>query len=323
MSVSDKIQKAKTEVAIATPAAQLKLALDKHRGQLARSLPAHMNIDRFISVVNGAVSVNPAIAECDPISIMQSVGQAARMGLEINISGHGFLVPYNDKRRGKICQFIPGWQGIVDLINRSGRGVVKNGAVFDGDFFDYDLGLNAYLKHRNDGAEDPAKLMYVYAIGHIKGDSGWTPPPLIEVWKIEKVKMHFDEYNRVGAGHYANANGNNWIQYAKKLPLLQVCKFMPKSAEISRAIEAANKADSGEPFTIDGDFNFAADDGAASPPAASAPPPAGPTYAQLAEKIKAAKTRDVAELVLDEGRALPADQLKDLAALADGKFPRS
>ena len=315
MTVADRLAKTKADVALATPQAKLQRALERHKLQLSRALPAHMNIDRFLSVVNGAVGKNPDIALCEPMSIMQAVGQAARMGLEIDISGHGFLVPYNDNRRGiKVCQFIPGWQGIVDLINRSGRGVVKSGAVFHGDFFDYDLGLDAFLKHRNDGVENPDKLIYTYAIGHIRGDGGWMPPPIIEVWKVEKVQMHLQHYNRVGDKHYALKDGNNWVQYARKLPLLQVCKYMPKSAEVSKAIEASNRADSGEPFTIDGDFDLTPEGGGGSA--------AGPTvtYAALVERLKKAKTRDDADLIIDEARALPAEQYDELVALANKTF---
>lgn len=305
----------KSELAVATPTSQLKVALEKYKPQLSRALPAHMNVDRFLSVIIGAAGKNPAIADCEPTTIMQAVGQAARMGLEIDISGHGFLVPYNDtKRQIKVCQFIPGWQGIVDLINRSGRGVVKTGAVFTGDFFEYDLGMDASLRHRNEGSESADHLLYTYAIGYIKGEGGWNPPPILEVWKVARVQAHFDTYNRVGKNHYALKDGNNWIQYARKLPLLQVCKYMPKSSEISKAIEASNRSDSGEPFTIDGDFSFTPESGGSASSAS--------TYAQFTDRLKAAKNRDGADLILDEARTLPADQLADLAAFADKTFPR-
>ncbi len=46
------------------------------------------------------------------------------------------------------------------------------------------------------------------------------------------------------------------------------------------------------------------------------------TYAKLTDRIKAAADREAAELVLDEGRALPEDQQCDLKKLADEKFPQ-
>jgi hypothetical protein len=45
------------------------------------------------------------------------------------------------------------------------------------------------------------------------------------------------------------------------------------------------------------------------------------TYAKLADRIQKASDRDVAVLVLDEGRALPADQQRDLQKVFDEKFP--
>lgn len=54
-----------------------------------------------------------------------------------------------------------------------------------------------------------------------------------------------------------------------------------------------------------------------------APPPDAPTvtYAALADRMNNCADADIASLILDEGRALPADQQADLQKLFDGKFP--
>lgn len=60
-----------------------------------------------------------------------------------------------------------------------------------------------------------------------------------------------------------------------------------------------------------------------------AQPPAGDandgapvvSYARLAERLQKAADRDACDLILDEGRALPADQQADLRRLADEKWP--
>ena len=335
MSVADRLSQTR-EVATKTPQQQLNSALARFRPQLEAALPAQMTVDRFISMVNGAVGKNPAIAECDPASILQAVGQAARTGLEIDTMGHAYLVPYFDSNRGKkICQFIPGWQGIVDLINRSEKATVWTGAVFDGDIFDYELGLKPDVRHRNEAeVETKETLLYVYAIGQRSTPRGYEPlPPIIEVWKKSKIERHLATYNKVGKNHYALKNDNNFIMYARKIPLLQVAKYMPKSAEISKAIEAANRADTGEPITLEGDFVFP--EGEGSGPAGSSVPPAREgsgskgaepkpkTYAELTEELKTSKNRDDADLILDGARHLPKDQLADLAKFADQKWPRA
>lgn len=334
-NLADRLSKSR-DVATKTPQQQLNAALTRYRPQLEAALPAQMTVDRFISMVNGAVSKNPAIAECDPASILQAVGQAARTGLEIDTMGHAYLVPYFDSNKGKkICQFIPGWQGIVDLINRSEKGTVWTGAVFDGDIFDYELGLKPDVRHRNEAeVETKETLLYVYAIGQRSTPRGYEPlPPIVEVWKKSKIERHLATYNKVGKNHYALKNDNNFIMYARKIPLLKVAKYMPKSAEIGKAIEAASRADTGESLTLDGDFVFPQDEsgtGAPPPPPPPPPPSAGAdgdppreTYAQLAERIKACANRDAGELILDGARHLPQDQLTDLSQMLNRKFPRS
>lgn len=48
-----------------------------------------------------------------------------------------------------------------------------------------------------------------------------------------------------------------------------------------------------------------------------------PSYAVLADQMNKAKDRDDADLVLDSARHLPADQMTDLVALGDKRFPRT
>ena len=69
---------------------------------------------------------------------------AAQLGLEPNDArGLAYLLPYNDKRRGKIVQLIIGYRGMIDLARRSGMvSSINVFAVFEGDHFDYRLGLN-------------------------------------------------------------------------------------------------------------------------------------------------------------------------------------
>ena len=227
---------------------QLVSFLEKHKGQFAAALPKHLNVDRMIRLALTSFNGNKALQSCDMNSIAASIVVASQMGLEIGVSGQGYLVPYKGK-----CQFIPGWQGFVDLVSRSGRATVWTGAVFDGDDFDFALGDSPFVKHRPRGEDDPAKLVYVYAIGRVNG-SQW---PVIEVWPIDKVRRHFNKNNKVGSAHYANTH---WEMYSRKIPLLQVIKYMPKSIELTNALAADAAYESGHTYTVQGDTVFVDDD---------------------------------------------------------------
>lgn len=222
------------------PVADFSRFMDKFKPQMALALPKHLTADRMARLALTAFSTNPALQSCAPNSIAASIMTASILGLEPGVNGQGFLIPY-----GQNCQFVPGWKGLVDIANRSGRATVWTGAVFDGDEFDYALGDNPFVRHRPGDEDDPAKMTHVYAIGRVNG-SNW---PVIEVWTMRKIWKHRDQYNKVGKRHYSFRDQE---MYARKVPLLQVLKYMPSSIELSNALAANHAAEEGRNVVIDG-----------------------------------------------------------------------
>ncbi len=232
------------------PVAKFSKFLDQFKPQMTLALPKHLNADRMARLALTQFSSTPKLQECEPRSIAASIITASTLGLEIGVNGQGYLVPYFDfKKKITICQFIPGWKGLVDIANRSGQCTVWTGAVFQGDEFDYALGDRPFIHHKPGDEDDPNKLLYVYAVGRRNG-SEW---PVIEVWRMSKIWRHRDDFNKVGKGHYSYKNPE---MYARKVPLLQVLKYMPASIELSNAIAAANAAENGRAPTIDVGTNF-------------------------------------------------------------------
>lgn len=285
------------------PVASFSSFLDKFKPQMALALPKHLTADRMARLAVTAFSSTPKLQECEPKTIVASIMTAATLGLEIGVDGQGFLVPY-----GRTCQFVPGWKGLVDLVSRSGRATVWTGAVFDGDEFDYALGDSPFIRHRPGEENDPDKITHVYAVGRVNG----SEYPVIEVWTIRKVWKHRDKYNKVGAKHYSFRDPE---MYARKVPLLQVLKYMPKSIELQNAMAIANAADNGHHAVIDGNFVTVTDPDTGAP----VDPSTGeitdqraqqadmmlPSYDDLLAQIQKAADVEVLALVLDSARDLP------------------
>ena len=77
---------------------------------------------RFISAIVSAVNTNSALQECTN----QSILSGALLGESLKLSpspqlGHYYLVPYNDKEKGKVAQFQLGYKGYIQLAIRSGQ----------------------------------------------------------------------------------------------------------------------------------------------------------------------------------------------------------
>lgn len=226
-----------------TPQAQLSNYFTQHKGQIAAALPKHLNPDRMARLALTAFSQSSDLQKCDPKTVFASLIVLSQLGLEPGIDGQGYLIPY-----GKTCTAIPGWKGYVDLVSRAGRASVWTGAVFEGDEFEYQLGDSPYLKHKPGDENDEKYLTHVYAIGRVKG----AEYPVIEVWTLGKILKHRDKHNKVGKGHYSFKNIE---MYARKIPLLQVIKYMPKSVELQTAMEIDVAATEGKGTEyINGDF---------------------------------------------------------------------
>ncbi|MFC3107431.1 recombinase RecT [Undibacterium arcticum] len=234
-----------------SPAKSLSDFMDKYKGQIALALPKHISADRMVRLAMTSFSQNATLQKCDMHSIFASVVIAAQLGLEIGVGGQGYLVPYKQRDNSYKATFVPGWQGLVDLVSRAGRATVWTGAVYQGDKFDWALGDNPFVKHQPEGDADNWKqISHVYAIGRVNG----SQYPVIEVWTMDRVVRHLNKYNKVGASHYAHKDdGANMEMYARKVALLQVLKYMPKSIEVVKAMDVANAVESGKPFTFDGE----------------------------------------------------------------------
>lgn len=280
------------------PVASFSAFLEKFKPQMALALPRHLTADRMARLAVTAFSTTEKLQACEPKSIVASIMTAATLGLEIGVDGQCFLVPY-----GKTCQLVPGWKGLVDLVSRSGRATVWTGAVFQGDEFDYALGDSPYIKHRPGEENDPDKITHVYAVGRVNG----SQYPVIEVWTIKKVWKHRDKYNKVGSKHYSFRDPE---MYARKIPLLQVLKYMPKSIELANAIALNDAAEDGKHAVIDGDFVTVSDpdivehesestQATAQIEQKSADGELALTYQQVFDKITKADAPDVLDLAAD------------------------
>ena len=142
---------------------------------------------------------------------------------------------------------------------------------------------------------------------------------------MNKIWRHRDKYNRQGDKHYSYRDPE---MYARKVPLLQVLKYLPLSVELSAALAVAEAQDQGFSASVNSDGFVFLDEIANDPapnPAAANPQPKQEaekntqaslgndpgevlTYAEVSGRIYAARTLD---------RLTAASE--DIGAVADPK----
>lgn len=206
--------------------------LQKYKGQMEAALPRHMTADRMARIALTSLRTNPKLMNCTRESFYGSLMAASQLGLEPGINGQCYLIPYKDRNKGvEICTLIPGWRGYMELLNRTERASAWTEAVYDGDEFEYSLGTNPDIHHkRGKWAGKEAALQFVYAVGRIKNSDF----PIIDVWDIDKIWAHRDGQNKSynKTDHYSFKHPE---MYARKIPLLQVLKYLPSSIELATA----------------------------------------------------------------------------------------
>lgn len=200
--------------------------LQRFQGEMERALPRHMTPERMARIALTQLRVNPKLFKCTEESFLGSLMAASQLGLEPGINGQCYLIPY-----GTTCTLVPGWKGYMDLLSRTGRASAWTGAVYDGDEFDYEYGDKPFIHHKPGkwSKKEPA-MIFVYAVGRQK-EAEW---PVLEVWDIGKVNAHRDQNNKClnKGDHYSFKHPE---MYARKIPLLQVLKYLPSSVELSNA----------------------------------------------------------------------------------------
>lgn len=213
--------------------------LTQMKPQMELALPKHLNADRMTRLALTVFSTNPNMQNCSMQSIASSIMVAAQLGLEPNVNGQGYLIPYKET-----CTFVPGWKGLVDLVSRSGRGTVYTGVIYaDQKYTFIDGARRDLIIHNETELDDEADITHAYAIGWVKD----SDIPVIELWSMSRILKHRDKYNKVGRRHYSY---DNLEMYARKVPLLQVLKYMPCSIELQNAIQISNTAEQGQSSSI-------------------------------------------------------------------------
>lgn len=278
--------------------------LEQRKNLLGAGIPGHMTVEREIRTATVMLMQSKDLQAAKPQSFYVAVSIAINSGIGLG-NGKGYLVAY----KGNVS-YVPGWKGLIDLVNRTGRASAWTGVVRKGDHFEYALGDSPFLTHKPGDSEVHADITHYYAVGRVKGGE-W---PHLVVWSVAKVHKHLKEYNKVGGKHYAAKNDDNFEAYGRKVVLLQVIKYLPTSVELENSIAAENANASGKSATventIDGNFVFINDeDDAAEPdqeehPRTDAPAPA--STAATEEKPTANEQRRANAETVEVREAQPA-----------------
>lgn len=192
--------------------------------QIRKALPSVITPERFTRMVLTALSSNPKLQACTPMSFMGAMMQAAQLGVEPNTPlGQAYLIPY-----GGVCQFQLGYKGLIDLAYRSGEvSSIQAHEVHENDTFTYEYGLEPKLRHVP-AQTDRGPVTFYYAVLKLKnGGVGF------EVMSRDDVET----FARKKSKAYNNGPWKtDFDEMAKKTVLKKVLKYAPLKTDFARAV---------------------------------------------------------------------------------------
>lgn len=197
---------------------------------IERQLAGAMNSEAFVRAVLSEIGKSPDLMQADPKTLLGGVMLAAQLRLEIGSGlGEFYLTPRKDRGR-QICLPIIGYQGMIKLALRSE--FVTNVQAFlvrKGDDFSY--GGNSergmFYDWTPQDFEETRDWIGVVATARMKtGGTTWVYLTRTQVmdrrpsyWQSTPWKTNEDEM-------------------VKKTAVRALAKFLPKSTDLGRALEA-------------------------------------------------------------------------------------
>ena len=216
------------------PVSEVETFLVQSQDKLRGLLPKHLTAERMVRLALHARERNQALQRCSKESLLGALIEASEVGLEpVGALEEAAIIPYKG-----VATFQPMYKGLIKLARNAGDVIDIHAEVVgvNDDFEFYYATPEDRLFHRpaltNRGAWRGAWARAIFPGGVIK-------ILYYAKEKIERIRSMSKEPNGL-------MWGKHWDEAAKKTVIKGLCKTLPQSRELARAIEIDNLADVGD-----------------------------------------------------------------------------
>lgn len=208
---------------------------ERYSDSIAKLAPRGVNPAHYVETLRLYMSSNPKLLDCNAVSVARGILRVAQTGLELGVSCD--LLPF-----GQECQFNPRYNGIIELALGSGVRAIDADVVRDTDYFEYQKGTGAFLRHK--AADDMGKITHAYAIAEVKQQSF-----VFVVVNREQIDAIRSQYSKSWwkrpfgerKGEIIPLDEIPW--YAKKTAVRRLSPMLPKNARFAAALMYADEAE--------------------------------------------------------------------------------
>lgn len=222
----------------------LRTLIEKSAKELGRALPEHLRSDRLVRIALTCVRQNPELGRCTPESFLGALFTAAQLGIE-PVGGRAYLLPFRNSRKKTDgswhsvleAQFVLGYKGLAEMFYRHDKSVqLEWGIVHQNDEFDFEKGTSSYLKHKPILTNRGEPIAY-YVVASLNNGG-----KVFEIMSREDCLAHGRKHSKTidkktGEFYAASPWSTSLDSMCLKTVLIQLCKVLPLSVELQKAIQ--------------------------------------------------------------------------------------
>jgi recombination protein RecT len=211
----------------------------------------NMTPAQFKQIIINEIKKSPKMQEAflsNPASLFASVLSCAELQLNPSqMLGEFYFIPYN-----KSITPILGYKGLITLLMRSSKvKKIWSEVVYEGDDFEYELGLDPKLVHipNHDAVRNASTIKFIYACAKLDDEV------IFKVMSKKEIKAIADMSKYPNDLYFNDAkNSERWME--KKTVLKQLAKLMPKSDDrLKTAIAMDDNIEGGGYLVLDENDN--------------------------------------------------------------------
>lgn len=222
---------------------------------LAELLETHnITPSQFKNIVINEVKKSEQMQQAflhNPASLFASILLCAELGLNPSADvGEFYFLPF-----GKKITPILGYKGVINLMLRSGEiSKLWSEIVYEGDDFEYELGLEPKLTHIPNLEANNKNIKYVYAVAKLtNGELMFKVMSKKEIMEIVQMSKYPNQL------YGSNKDPQGWMY--KKTVIKQLSKTLPKDYYGKRGLSVDDKVEGGGYLKLDEDNNIMFVDG--------------------------------------------------------------
>lgn len=233
------------------------LMSDKVSGQIMSALRGGIeDKKRMFRVYLTAMQTTPRILDCEPISVIGAIMQAAQVGLSLDtVFGEAFLIPrWNKNVSATVCSFQIGYKGLCKLARTSDAGVrdIYARVVYANDRFEYSYEPKTLIHTPHEDPESRGPLKYAYAKVIWKEDN-YDRFVVVSAAEIKKAQDASDSFKK-GWGPWVDNPDAMWAKTA--LRRLANTLSLNAESDLSRAMIAEDAETGGKHLLAGLDFDI-------------------------------------------------------------------